>query len=163
MKKFSTILIIFSLISVLTPILIFAQQKIPNCCRVGKTIELEVPSEECKPADYQDGVCEYEEGKTLGSEDICNLTNDDPDYTTKKWGLICLLSTAYVITDWIFVFLMALVGVMIVLGAFTLVTAAGNPDKVNRGKNYILYAAIGMIVGFLAKAIPALIETVIGL
>ena len=57
---------------------------------------------------------------------------------------------------------MALVGVMVILGAFTLTTAAGSPEKINKGKDYILYAAIGLIVALLAKAVPALIKSLLG-
>jgi len=52
--------------------------------------------------------------------------------------------------------------VMVILGAFTLTTAAGSPEKINKGKDYILYAAIGLIVALLAKAVPALIKSLLG-
>jgi hypothetical protein len=153
MKKIIPALVFLSLLAVIfSPILVEAQEKVPNCCKLSRTITL------------GEGAASttYEGGKTVGSEETCNLTGSAPDYTTKEWGLLCLLSSVYVITDWIFTFLMAVVGVMIILGAFTIVTAAGSPEKLNKGKSYILYAAIGMVVALLAKAVPALIKSLLG-
>ena len=76
--------------------------------------------------------------------------------------MFCVMNTLYSITDWIFVILVALAGIFVIIGAFTLLTAAGSPEKVTSGRNYILYAAIGLIVGLLAKAIPSLVRMVSG-
>jgi hypothetical protein len=151
MKKIIPTLVFLSFLAVLlVPILVEAQEKVPNCCKLSKTITVS-------------GVT-YEKGDTVGSEDICNLTGAGgaPTHSTKEWGLICLLSATSVITDWIFTFSMVLVGLMVILGALTLTTAAGSSEKVTKGKNYILYAAIGMIVALLAKAVPALIGSLLG-
>lgn len=148
-KSFKILTLLLLLAAFLMPTSVLAQGKIPNCCKVGREVTF-------------DGVI-YAKDSTVGWEDTCNLTNSPPNRKTKQWGLICLLGTVYVIVDWVFVFLIAFVGVMIILGAFTLVTAAGEPDKVKKGKNYILYGAIGLIFGLLAKAIPPLIETLVGL
>ena len=153
MKKIIPTLVFLSLFAVLLmPILVEAQEKVPNCCKLSRTITL------------GEGAASttYEKDKTAGSEDTCYLTGSAPDYKTKEWDLLCLLSATSVITDWIFTFLMALVGVMVILGAFAIVTAAGSPEKLNKGKSYILYAAIGMIVALLAKAVPALIRSLLG-
>ena len=78
-------------------------------------------------------------------------------------GMCCLLNTLYRITDWIFVILMGVVGIMVIIGALNLLTSAGSPEKVNTGRNYIMYAAIGMIVAFLAKAIPNMVILIAGM
>lgn len=146
MKKTIPILLLASFF--LIPALAFAQETIPNCCELSRTITLEGAT--------------YEKGKTAGNEDTCNLTGLAPDYATKDWGLLCLLSSVYVITDWIFTFLMVFVGIMIIMGALTLTTSAGEAEKVRKGRNYILFAGIGMLVGLLAKAIPAFIRSLMG-
>ena len=147
MKKIISVLLLASFL--LTPALTFAQETIPNCCELSRTIEL-------------DGE-KYEEGWTVGNEDTCNLTpGEAPDKETKDWGLLCLLSSVYVVTDWIFTFLMVFVGVMIIMGALTLTTSAGEAEKVHKGRNYIIFAGIGMLVGLLAKAIPAFIRSLMG-
>lgn len=92
----------------------------------------------------------------VGSE--CSF--DDETYDC---GVCCLLNAVYTVTDWIFILLVAFSAVMIMIGAFTLLTAAGVPEKVNAGRNYIIYAIIGLIVGLFAKAIPAVAKAIMGL
>ena len=80
-----------------------------------------------------------------------------------KCGICCLLQTLYKITDWIFVILISLAGLFVVIGAMTLLMSAGSPEKVSSGRQYIMYAAIGLIVGLLAKAIPSLVRMIAGM
>jgi len=109
----------------------------------------------------------------IAAPDTCTLRRDltdiDPACTNgasvsiADYGMCCLINTIYSVTDWIFYILMAFVGIMIVIGAFTIITAGGNPDNVTKGRNYILYAVIGMVVAFFARAIPAIVKAVIGM
>lgn len=149
MKKIiSTFILSVLFFGLFTPALVSAQEKIPNCCELSRTIELEGQT--------------YQKGETVGDEGTCNLTDLPPSHQTKEWGLLCLLSSVYVVTDWIFTFLMVLVGVFVIIGAFTLVTSAGDPQRTKSGRDYILYAAIGMAVALLAKAVPAIIRGLLG-
>ena len=43
-----------------------------------------------------------------------------------------------------------------------LIMAAGDPSKVTTGRQYVMYAVIGLIVGFLARAIPAIVKLAVG-
>ncbi len=79
-----------------------------------------------------------------------------------KCGICCFLQTLYKVTDWIFVILVALAGLFVVLGAMNLLMSAGDPSKVTSGRQYIMYAVIGLIIGFLAKAIPTIARLVVG-
>jgi len=81
----------------------------------------------------------------------------------EDYGLCCIINTLYSITDWIFVILVSLTGLFVIIGAFNLLTSAGSPDKVTSGRNYIMYAAIGLIVALLAKAIPNMVEKIAGI
>ena len=73
MKKIIPTLIFLSLLAVIfSPILVGAQEKVPNCCKLSRTIIL-------------DGVT-YEKGKTVGSEDTCYLTGQAPDKVLKNGG-----------------------------------------------------------------------------
>jgi hypothetical protein len=80
----------------------------------------------------------------------------------EEYGLCCLLNTLYNITDWIFLILVALAGLFVIIGAMTLLTAAGDPTKVASGRNYILYAMIGLLIAFLAKAVPSIVRMIMG-
>ena len=97
-----------------------------------------------------DETATCDEGVTLSGEDF------------KTYAMCCMVDSVYTVTDWIFMILMVIVGLMIAIGAFTIMTAAGAPEKVTAGRNYILYAVIGMIVAFFARAIPYIVKMVIG-
>jgi len=86
----------------------------------------------------------------------------DKPVSIADYGMCCLLNTIYNVTNWIFVILVGIVMIFVIMGAFILVTAAGSPEKVTSGRNYVLYAAIGLLVAFLAKAVPGIVKIIIG-
>ena len=92
-----------------------------------------------------------EDNSKLSCDSTCNFeTNED-------CAMCCVVNTIYNVTDLVFVILVALSGIMILFGAFNLLFAAGESEKINKGRNYIIYAAVGLAVGFLARAVPALV------
>lgn len=84
------------------------------------------------------------------------------DSDSSPCGICCLLQTVYSITDWIFVFLVALTTVFVVWGAFKILTAKDSAEEVGKGRQYIMYAALGLLVAFLAKAVPQIVKVVAG-
>jgi hypothetical protein len=78
-------------------------------------------------------------------------------------SICCVLNTIYRVTDWVFVAVILLAVIFVSMGAFNIITAGGNADKVNQGRTYILYAAIGVVVGLLAKAVPSIARIVLSL
>jgi len=81
---------------------------------------------------------------------------------TSTCGACCVLDTIYTVTDWIFYIVFAIAIIFIILGALTIVTAGGSPEKVTTGRNYILYAVIGVIIALAAKGIPAIARAILG-
>lgn len=81
---------------------------------------------------------------------------------TKAWGMCCILDAVYTVTDWLFVALMVVVGLLIAWGGFTIATAGGAPDKVASGRSFILYALIGLAVALLARALPSVVKALLG-
>jgi len=81
---------------------------------------------------------------------------------TKAWGMCCMLDAVYTATDWVFSGLMIITGLFVGLGGFTIATAGGDPSKVSTGRNYILYALAGLAVALLAKALPSIVEALLG-
>jgi hypothetical protein len=137
MKKILPALVLIGFLAVLiTPMMVSAQTAAPEGCEIKRDVGM---GDECP------GV---------GSE--C-LYSD----TSYNCGICCLLNTIYGITDIIFVVLIALAAVFVIIGAMTLLTAAGAPEKVTTGRNYIMYAAIGLVVAFLAKAIPVIVKFIV--
>ena len=152
MKKILSALVLISFLSVLAVPLVASAQEPPNeCCTLKRAITLD--SAECSAGSVA--------APTVAAAGDC--TGDHCTASAEKWGMFCLMNTMYSITDWIFVILVALAGIFIIIGAMTLLMAAGSPEKVTSGRNYILYAAIGLIVGFLAKAIPNLVRMISGM
>lgn len=76
-------------------------------------------------------------------------------------GSCCLFDTIYTISNWLFIIVTAVSFIFIIIGAFTIITAGGAPESATKGRNYILYAVIGLIVALAAKAIPALVRAIL--
>ncbi|MFH1671700.1 MAG: hypothetical protein ABH889_02945 [Candidatus Portnoybacteria bacterium] len=99
-------------------------------------------------------------GGDVGANGTCEDTETYP--IDGKDSICCVLNTMYSIADWIFVILIGVASIFIIIGAMNLVMAAGDPGKVKTGRDYIMFAAIGLFVAFIARAIPGLVLMVIG-
>jgi len=66
------------------------------------------------------------------------------------------------IVDFIFSVSLLVAPLMIIVGAFYFVTAAGNPSQIETGKRLVLYALIGFIIILLAKGLVAVIGDILG-
>lgn len=64
--------------------------------------------------------------------------------------------------NFIFYLAVALAPLMIVAGAFFLLTSGGDPNKTKTGKDIILYTFIGLLIVLLAKALIAMLKDVLG-
>lgn len=152
MKKILSALVLISFLAVLVVPMVASAQEPPNeCCTLKRAIKLD--SAECFAGEVA--------APTAVAAGDC--TGGYCTDSAAKWGMFCIMNTLYSVTDWVFVILVAVAGLMVIMGAFTLLMAAGNPEKVTSGRNYILYAAIGLVVGFLAKAIPNLVKMISGM
>ena len=63
-----------------------------------------------------------------------------------------------------FIFYIAVVvtPLMIIIGAFYILTAAGDPKNIGTGKNVIIYTLVGLAIILLARGLIAMIESLIG-
>lgn len=66
------------------------------------------------------------------------------------------------IINFIFYLAIALVPLMVIIGAFYILTAGGEEKKVTTGKNIIFYAIIGFAIILLAKGLVAVIKDILG-
>jgi hypothetical protein len=78
---------------------------------------------------------------------------------TSVQGLVNLLCTIF---GWLFYGLIALSLIMIIVAGFNYVTAGDNSEKVSKATKMILYAAIGIGVALLAKAVPLIVGNFLG-
>ena len=62
-------------------------------------------------------------------------------------------SSLQVALNWVFGIIGIVAVIMIILGGFTMMTSSGDPGKVKKGKDTILYGVIGLVVALLAFAI----------
>jgi hypothetical protein len=66
------------------------------------------------------------------------------------------------IIEFIFNIAVVVAPLMIIVGAFYLITAGGDPKKIGIGKNIIIYTLIGLAIILLARGLIAMIESIIG-
>jgi len=152
MRKIISALVVVGFLGVLlAPIAAVAQESPKECCTLNRAITL-------------DGVLCGDGSVAAPNVDASRDCTGDhcANSTADNWGMFCLMSTLYGVTDWVFVALVAIAGIMVILGAFNILTSSGNPEKVTAGRNYVLYAAVGLAVAFLARAIPAIVKMVTG-
>ena len=81
--------------------------------------------------------------------------------TTNAWGMCCLLNSVYTVVDWMFFGLVALVSFFTIFGAFDILTAAGDPEKLKKGRERIMWAMVGLAVALLSRAIPGVVESLL--
>lgn len=85
---------------------------------------------------------------------ICKFDSADYDCAA-----CCAFNVIYSVSNWVFIGVMSLVLIFICIGVYYLVTAAGNADKVKKGKDFIMWAIVGAIVAALAKALPEIVKS----
>ena len=66
------------------------------------------------------------------------------------------------IINFIFYIAIALIPLMVIIGAFYILTAGGEEKRVTVGKNIITYAIIGFAIVLLARGIVSVIKQIIG-
>ena len=135
MKKIFSALILISFLAILMVPSLASAQELKDYCNIDDYARLKI---------------------------TCGDTINPCSYSETNCGMCCLLNTLYNVTDWIFAALVAVAGILVILGAFNIVTAGGSSDKVASGRNYIIYAAVGLAVGLLARAIPAIVRMIVG-
>lgn len=65
------------------------------------------------------------------------------------------------IGDWLYAIAFALVPIMILIGAFYILTAAGNPERVNTGRNIIMWTIIGLAIVIISAGIMELMKNLL--
>jgi len=66
------------------------------------------------------------------------------------------------VTNWIFYIGIVLAPLMIVIAAFMFMTSAGDPNKVQRAKQIIIWTCIGLAIILFSRGIIALIRYMLG-
>lgn len=66
------------------------------------------------------------------------------------------------ILDFIFRIALILTPLLIIIGAFYIITAVGDPEKIKTGKRVIIYTLIGFLIIIIARGLIALVQSIIG-
>ncbi len=64
------------------------------------------------------------------------------------------------ITNWLFAILLIVAAIFIIAAGYYFVTAQGDSDKTQKARNWVMYALIGVLVGFVAKGLVMLVGTI---
>ncbi len=91
---------------------------------------------------------------------IIGLAQEPPRVATTSEEVFLTINSIISWLFWILIFGAALV---VAFSAYLFLTAAGDPDKTSKARNYIMYALVAVVIGFLAKGIIALVSTMLGI
>jgi len=106
----------------------------------------------------------------LGTGATCPAAGQTADYG-KDFGTAanpvngatcCLFSTILYATRWLSTFIGVVLVLLIIMGAFDIVTSGGDAEKIGKGRDYIIYALAGMAVALLAFGLPYIIKLIMG-
>lgn len=149
MKRFLPALVILGILVAPMVLAAYDATKPPDCCQMKKDVTI--------------GGVTCAKDAYVGPSDFSNCPGTPVgSCLTDSWGMYCLLNSLNSIVDWIFIILVAIAAILVIFGAFSILTSGGSPEKVTSGRNFILYAAIGLLVAFLAKAVPGIVKMVSG-
>ncbi|MEK7162674.1 MAG: hypothetical protein AAB696_00025 [Patescibacteria group bacterium] len=65
------------------------------------------------------------------------------------------------ILDWLIIYSIPILALMILIGGFQILTAKDSPEKVTSGKKTIMYAVIGFIIILISKGIALILLNII--
>ena len=150
MKKILAILILAISVAVFaSPVLATTTE----CCRIHSTFKFDGET-------WYSGTCYGNVSGTacvdVNGTELCSTTT-----ARDSWGVACVLNSIYRAANIIFAILLV-VGIILGLYAgYNFMTSAGEEKKVETARNYFLYAIIGIIVAFFARAIPSIVALIL--
>lgn len=96
-------------------------------------------------------------GGTGGGGGTINLPN--PLSCSTNPQIVCV---AQRIISGLLVIATPIVVIMVLIGAFQILTAGGNPERVGSGRKTILYAVVGYVIVLVAQGLAFIIREVLG-
>jgi len=66
------------------------------------------------------------------------------------------------ITNWIFIIVLLFSVIFIVLAGWQFISGGGDAQQVAQARNKLLWGVIGIIVAVVARAIPVVVESIVG-
>ena len=98
--------------------------------------------------------------KVLGGEFAdCPKVGQPASYETQAH--CCTVDRILTFIDWFFWALIIISFFMLLIGAFNILTAGGNPDKVALGRKYLMFAVVGLVLALLTFIIPRMVIRIV--
>jgi len=66
------------------------------------------------------------------------------------------------ITNWLLGILLAIAVIFLIIAGYYFVTSMGDPERIKKSRDFVLWALVGVVVGLASKAMVTFIEKVIG-
>jgi drug/metabolite transporter (DMT)-like permease len=89
------------------------------------------------------------------------LAQQPSPYEAPGWEELDFMAVLESIANWLWAGLLVIAAIFIIIAGYFFVTAMGDPDKVATARQFVLYALIGVLVGFLAKALVLFVDTIV--
>ena len=148
MKKVLTILILSLLLLDLFPFIIQAEEHPTQCCKLKHDIEI-------------DGV-EKTSGTVIGSGGYCPIEEGTVE-EVPNWAVYCTLDAVQTVADLIKIIAVVLSGIILIAAGVLFITAAGNPERVNKAKTIFFWGLVGVLVIVLSNFITAYARFFLGI
>lgn len=81
--------------------------------------------------------------------------------TAPTWGEVDVIDALGRISNWLFAILLIVAAIFLIVAGYFFVTARGDTDKVTTARQFVLWALIGVLVGFLAKGLVMLVNKMV--
>jgi len=115
-----------------------------------------------KTASDYTNYCDFIGSEDAAGNSLCEMPEGVVYYCNPLSGDGLNSITDYLI-DFIFKISIVVVPVLVVYGAFMIITAAGDADKIKQAKALILWTLIGFTIVLLSRGVSDLIEVIIGI
>jgi len=148
MRKLIAGILILSLVGIVLPSFTLAQVAPPESCRIKADPRID---NKCPAVGL---IAEYDKCYEAGVEVACPAG--------VKGSICCVFSSLNYVINWIFFTLLIIAVILGVWGGVVIATAAGDPAKLEKGRNFIIFAIIGFAVAILARAIPTFAKLIMG-
>ncbi|MFH1181244.1 MAG: hypothetical protein V1705_02475 [bacterium] len=161
MKKIFSTLVLVSLFGILlAPAVVSAGISGPQeCCVLRRAIQINGATDPAGTA-ISNGV--FAKDKSVGpTAEAAGECGTDVQ-ASPQWGIVCTMNTLNGVIDWIFVILLGTAGIFVIIGGMMILISGGSSEKINQGRDFILYSLVGIAVAFLARAIPSIARLIIG-
>ena len=91
-----------------------------------------------------------------------NCDPNDPNQICNPLGNLTFTDIINILIDFLLDVALIVCPLMIVVGGFFFITAAGDPAKANKGRSIMIYAVIGLVIILISKGLVTLVKSAVG-